>query len=818
MLKHTLKFALRSFRKSKLIHGLNILGLTLGLSVFFLTSLYIYQEKSYERDFSEIDKVYQISSVIPGIGDFALTTPNLASIVNDIPEVEALTVFSTPFTSSWNDDDEESFALLTFYVDDKFLSVFDFKVLAGDPERPISEPSHAAIFESAALKIFGTTDVIGKRLTQQNKSIQIVALLADPQYKTQLKSDLITFSDPLKDYKTGNWNSNVHFVYAKTKDNISKAQLNQTLKRLSYDYIRPVNLAASPSDTTPDVWEKSPKYKGFKAESIDDLRLSSESMMSIMPKANSNQLNAMILVGLASLLISVINFINLFTAKASARHKEVGVKRMLGSRKWYLIFQFLTESFMLTSLSAIMALAVVESLQIVGASFLAGIVDYSVLQSVEWVLGVVLFVITLSLIGGIYPALYLSSGSLINLAKKGTTSNQFSIANARGFRKVATVLQFVCSIGLIFAIVVIFTQIDFLKNRDLGYSDEGVVVIQNLGVFQNLRDNTSSLKTFINEIERIPSVQSFGFSSRTPIDKVQYFPIPMKNEDGVEVKVTFMNADSGFFDLMKMKVVDGELFGSRPIASSSDSLKRAYLPVVINEMTAKVLGFENPVGQIIDQGISGNTYEVVGMVKDFFFGSLKQAVEPIIIRQSTASASGVLLIKTDEANETIAAIEPIFQRHVWAGWGAQTMLWNDMETRYDSLLEAETSGYKLLVVFSGIAVIISCIGLLGLSLFTIDQRLHEFGIRKVLGATVMNIMALFSFDVFKLILLALLIALPIGSYIMREWLNDFVAQVNLSAFIFLITILLTGVIVFFTIFFQSLKAGRLNPVDTLRNE
>ncbi|OEK04185.1 FtsX-like permease family protein [Roseivirga misakiensis] len=818
MLRQTVKFAIRNFKKSKLIHSLNVLGLTLGLSVFFLASLYIYQENSYERDFSDRNRIYQISSVIPGIGDFAYSTPNLASISNEIPDLEGLTVFTPPTKFTWNTETDESFELTSISADENFLSIFDFSVRLGNKEQPISAPNHAAIFESAALRVFGTTDVIGRRLDSQKESVQIVSLLADPQYKTQLKSDLIKFENPLNDYQEANWNGNYKFVFAKTKASVGLAQLNETLERISFDRIKPIVLESAPSDFSLADWKNSPRYKGFKAEGIDDLRKSSNTQMSIMPKTNAKQSNAMIIVGLAALLISVINFVNLSTAKASVRHKEVGVKRILGSRKWLLILQFLFESFMLIGLSAVLALAAVEFYLNVDGSFSFNLVDYSVLQSSEWIISVVIFILLLSLIGGVYPALYLSSGSLINLTKKQSHSSGFSMANAQGFRKGATVVQFVCSIGLIFSIVVIFSQVNFLKNRDLGYSDEGIVSIRNLSLFQNLRDNTSTLNTFINEVERVPSVKSIGFSSRTPIDGVQYFPVPMKNAEGEEIKVTYMTADHNFFDLMRLEFLLGKPYESKSNTQENVNAKGVYIPAVINEMTVKTLGLDNPIGEIIDEPVRGIKYEVVGVVKDFFFESLREAIDPIIISRTGPNVQGELLIKTDDINETIAAIEPLFQKHIWTAYAGSPMVWNDLAWRYESLLSEETSAYKLLVAFSVIAVIISCIGLLGLSLFMIDQRIHEFGVRKVLGASVGNIMALFSYDVFKLILLSIFVALPLGSLIMREWLNDFDARINLSFFTFGTTTLLTLLIVFITISFQSWKAGRLNPVETLRNE
>lgn len=817
MIVQLIKYAFRSFRKTPLIHLLNLTGLTIGLSVFFLVSLYVYQEKSYESDFSNKEDIFQIGSEIQGMMDgLAVSTPNLVFVQDEIPEVEAITAF-TKGRADLTTDDNKRLSANAIKADAHFLKVFDFKVIVGDASSVLSKPSTAVITNEFAIQLFGSTDVLGEIVTYSGEAYLVNGIIEKPHYKTQLEVDAILSNAKVNVYEAKAWGAASRYVYARINEASTREDFKESVDRVVLKYIYPQVKGKEADGLTIEDWKKDAGYRGLSIESLDELRTKSKAMLNLMPKIDQNRLSTMLIVGIAALLISIINFINLSTAKATVRFKEVGVKRILGANRGLLISQFLIEAFIVVSLSALLALGVVELVIKLGADFGGSFVEFSVLHFSEWLMGAAIFILGLTLLSAIYPALYLSSNKSLILMRKGLPKNELSIFNATGFRKVATVVQFVGSISLNAAVIVMFLQIDFLRNRDLGYDDEGILTTNGPFYLGNPIDGSSTIDAFQNELSKNPLIEEFGFSSRLPIDGVNQIPLPIKDMEGTEHHVVIMGANIDYLKLMKFRLSKGEMFsGSRGGTSSStlsDIKKSALRPVLINQMAASVLGLEEPIGELIS-----DKYEVVGVVEDFFFNYLRRAVDPIIIVESQPNFRSYLTIKSKYQNEAKAFVENVWQELAWAGYTDKHMEWETLESNYADLLKEENQGFSYMLFFSVLAVIVSCLGLFGLAVFTVDQRFHEFGIRKVLGASVIDIVQLFSKDFAKLIAMAFVVAIPVSIYALQNWLDDFANRISLSAEVFLFTGLITLFIVFATILFQSLKAGRLNPVDTLRNE
>ncbi len=815
MIKQTFKFAFRTFRKARFLHILNVLGLTLGLSVFFLVSLYIYQEKSYERGFKKRDRIYQVSHTMLGI-KFGMGAANLPYVLHETPEVTEFTSFSKRArTINW-DDKEKTASVMT--VDSSFLKVFDFELLIGDPETVLDESNFAVISEQKALDFFGTKDVLGKliKITEytRDSSFQIPAIIngvsKTPRFKTQLSFDLLVSRQrPVKELVLDGWQNSSVFNYIVAAPNTAEATLDKRLFDLSYKYIYPKT--APGSNFTEEEWRAHGLYTGFYVESLSALRMSSDTNSNLMPPLNTGQLQTLSIIALAALIISVFNFINISTARASMRMKEVGVKRIMGSSKKMLAFQFMLESFLLILVASLVSLAIVEALVQLKPASIGLVVDYSVLHSQEWVLGLVAFVLLLTFLAGIYPAVYLSSGKLVSILKNGGSKNSFSILNAAALRRFATVLQFVCSIGLITAVITMFLQVDHLRTRDIGYDGGSVLVIDNTYLLKQAKN------TFKNELLRLSSVSSAAYSSRLPSATALERPNSTKVNDSTEINFTFFEVDDSFFDVMSMEFSAGKSFAETGIdktelSNETKSETTVFFPVVINEVAAKLMGLDNPVGQtFMKQGL------IVGVVNDFVFSDLRQEVGPVMLtrknRNGSSSYSFPLVVKT---NDGLSAIDEI--EKVWSKFSEKELKYHLLETNYANLLRIELQGFRSVLIFSIIAVLISCLGLLGLAIFTIDQRTHEFGIRKVLGASISDIMTLFGSGFAKLMAVAFLFALPISIVFMQNWLSNYADRINLDAWIFILTAGIISVIVAGTILFQSLKAGRLNPVETLRNE
>lgn len=817
MMLHSFKFALRSFKKTERLHGLNVIGLTLGLCVFFLISLFIYQEKSYERDFKNRDRIFQISHTMIGY-KMAMGSSNLPYVLHEVPEVTKFTSFrKTPKSViSWQNE-EKTAAVLT--VDSTFFKVFDFELLYGDRETVLDESGSAVISAKKAIDFFGTTDVMGRLLNIQRykgDSIYQVPLIIKgvsktPGFRTQLNFDLLVSEHrPVNaDLPLDGWQNSSVYNYVVAAPGTTAAELDQRLLDISHKYVYPKTMRSS--GLTPAEWKQQPLYCGFYAESLSDLRLDSDTDYNLMPPLNKAQLETLSVIALAALIISVLNFINISTARASLRLKEVGVKRIMGASKKTLIFQFMLESFMIVLLSAVISLALVEGIVTLKPASIGLVVEYSVLHSQEWMAGLGVFILLLTFFAGIYPAAYLSSGKLSVILKNGVSRRSFSLLNASALRKGSIVFQFICSIGLIMAVITMFMQIDHLRTRDIGYEGGNVIVIDNSHLLEQ------SKNTFKNELTKLSSVNAAAYSSRLPGASSLERPNPLKINDSTEVNFSMFVVDNSFFETMSMEFTGGGAFDQLPTTvepeegSGEDTNPRHY-PMVINEVAAGLMGYDNAVGQIFrEKGL------IVGVVNDFVFSDLRQQVGPVMLVPKTSTSRFTyhypLVIKTNSGLEVLDDIQEL-----WSQFSQETLKYHLLEANYNNLLQVEKEGFRAVLIFSVVAVLISCLGLLGLAMFTIDQRIHEFGIRKVLGASVLDIIRLFGTGFAKLMLIAFLLALPLSVISMQNWLSAYADRIKLDAGIFILTAVFTGLIVAATIFFQSIKAGRLNPVETLRNE
>lgn len=817
MLKQLFTFALRSFRKARLINSLNVAGLTLGLSVFFLVSLFVYQEGSYEHDFSKRDRIYQIGTDFFDMGKMAKTSPNLPHVLADIPEIESHTLLYNVEKAKIFHDGSDYEERRVIRADSAFFDIFEFELLSGDVHTILNEPDRVVINEEVALEMFGTTDVVGQELKvgtyQFNYEVKtITGVSKSPKFKTQLDYDILVSDLRTKTIEPNDWGTLGYYVYAVLQEGIDKAQLDAKLVALNKQFLYPKY--AEESGATYDEWVASEEYIGFFAESLDELRYESEAGYAMMPKADKNRTNTLSIVGLVALIISIINFVNIATARASLRMKEVALKRIMGSSRKWLIAQFMLEAFMLISLSAILALGLVETIIIWQPMSFQGFVEYSVLQSSQWIMAVMLFTIGLTLFSGLYPALYLSSGNVVTILKNGLSKGSFNIFNAALLRKGATVLQFICSIGLIGAVITMFLQINYLRERDLGYEANDVLVIG------NIHDLGDKVDVFRKELLKVPVVASSSYANDLPIEKNEWHvPNEVTDESGKTYLITFLGVEDSFFETLDLELIAGDGFGPRenkePLLQGGtiSSAQGAQQRVILNEAAVQTLNLKNPIGVVFNDQL------IVGVVENFLFSDLTMATEPMILTQmrprdlSPFYFNPLFIELSPYSSETRGAVEAL-----WGSLTDKRIKSFPMKATYDRLIKVENASFNAVLIFSIFAVFVSCIGLFGLAVFTVDQRVREFGIRKVMGASVQDIIRLFSWDFLKLVLLAFLLAMPIAMYVLNLWLEGFANRINLSYSMVLLTGLSAALIAIVTVLFQSVKAGRLNPVDTLRSE
>lgn len=802
MIRQTIKFAIRSFRKTAFMNWLNITSLTLGLTVFFLISLFLYQESSYEKDFSRRHDIYQVGTHFYNMGDLAWTSTNLEHVMGELSSVEKFTQFNLSSQAKFISEGIEFDELKVISADSSFFEIFDFTFIAGNPSEALDHAGMVVLNEDFALRVFGTLDVVGKTIYTGNKRpFLITGIARTPHYKTQLNFDAVLTKTYSKSLDVNKWSSIGSYTYVRVNPQVTKKGINEQLELLGEKYIYSEFTELNPEISSFDEWKKESSYLGLYAEPLMDLRGRSNTKNLIMPQLNVSQFNVLIIVGIAALLISVINFVNISTAKASVRTAEVGVKRVLGSSRRLLISQFMIEAFFQVALSSVLALALVETIINYSPEFMKGLVGYSVLHSNEWVLGLIAFVAVLSLISGMYPAIYLSSGRSLNWLKSGNAKNGSGALNAALFRKVATVVQFMLSIVLISGLITMFQQLDYLNERDLGYESVNVFILDNTYL---LKESNEAFKT---ELERLSAVQSVTYADHFPNQSdVVVLDYMVKDQEGKEYPFINYRADMAFFEVMQMSFVEGKTF--QPRSKSQESEEKILYPIVVNETAVRSMGIKDPIGKVIDEN-----RQIVGVVNDFVFSDLRQGISPVMIGPRDSRPYYKMAVRMAPGNFDISTIEK-----VWSQFSDQKLKWYEFSSNYENLMSEENKTFSAVLTFSIFTVLISCLGLFGLAVFTVDQRIKEFGIRKVLGASIMDIARLFSWDFLKLILIAFILALPVAIYGLNTWLNDFADKIKLSPLVFLVTSVLTLAVVLLTILFQMLKAGRLNPVETLRNE
>jgi len=785
----------------------------MGLTIFLLTSLFIYQEATYEEDFSDNERIYQIGTSFYNMGPRAVTSVNVPMITSEIPEVKYTTIFTNRESQELYFEEKTFPDQRVISADSLFLKVFDFELLIGDPASILNEVNSVVVNEEVAMSLFGSTDIVGKDIRVGLNRIGIIkGISKTPKYKTQLDFDILISQARYKGPTERFWGSIGSYVYVKTTPNVTADQINDQLDRLNEKYI--YSLYLPDGSMSFEEWLEADSYLGYFAESLDDLRYKSDTEISMMPKANLNQTNTLLIVGIAALLISIINFINITTAKASNRMKEVALKRIMGSSRLLLVIQFIFEAFLVVLLATILSLGLTELFVKLQPAMFGDFVEFSVLHSDKTVKAIVLLVVGLTLMSGLYPALYLSSGSMMVILRSGDSKNRFSVFNAGLLRKGATVLQFIFSIGLIGAVITMFMQIDFLRFRDLGYESSDVIVIPN-SFF--LKKNKA---TFKNELGRIPSIEKVAFTSMVPSDLDKWdTPLKLRKENGDWFYHYSISADKVLLEVLDLELVMGESFKetiSKEVESNNEGQavdieepNTGKVPVLVNQAALKALGIgEAPIGSIVDN------YQIIGVVKDFVYTDLNRQVEPMVVIQKTnPGVRDPIVIKVSDEAAALVQIEKL-----WNSLAEKPLNYYRLSDNYDRLISDENASFNAVLTFSVFAVLVSCIGLFGLAVFTVDQRIKEFGIRKVLGASIKDIAVLFSTDFAKLIIIAFVIAMPFSIYFLDVWLSDFSARISIGYEVILLTGGLSMLIATTTILLQSLKAGRLNPVETLRSE
>ncbi|WP_405207310.1 FtsX-like permease family protein [Aquimarina sp. LLG6339-5] len=808
MIRNYFKIAWRSLQKNKLQTIINLLGLTVGTVCCLSILIYVFAQLGYDDHHKDAEAIYRVRTIIEDpnakLFNAASSGPPIGfAMKEDFPEVIEATrlVYMGEGTEDLlrtSDGTAGFYEPRGYLADPTIFNIFNFNLLEGNPDTALVAPNTAVLSSSLAKKLFGDVPVLNKTIIsgsgEQQLSLTVTGVFDDTDLKkSHLNPNyLVTINTP----GLGQ--------FVRTVQNFATQNFIYTYVKLN----NPEN-ASLVQNKLPEFLEnrgaKDFAAFNFKKElilqKVSDIHLHSKGISrQIGPVSDISYLYLLITLALFIQLVACVNFINLSTARANKRAKEIGVRKTIGADKKSLIGQFLGESILLSLLATIVSIPLTCILLPLVNQLTQG--DVSFLAIFDWrVLSILLLIgILTGIIAGIYPALILSSIKPTRVLKGAVTA----AAGGTFLRKGLVVFQFVISIGLIATVYIITEQVRFAQNKDMGFNKDNLIAVR-LGT-QEAFTQYNTLKTNMSKISGIKSISGCNIypSQFLRGDVGAYLPGSDPTKP-LLVKVNGIQSDY-------LKTVDTELLAGRGLKSQDSSR------VVVNKATINAfnISLENAIGTNLSFSTGGDvqTVEVVGITEDFHFASLKEEVEPIMLFLDNSSEW--LLVKTNTSDFEMILSQ---METVWKQVNKTTpFVYNFIDKETEKLIAEEKRLADISIVFTTLAILISCLGLFGLISFMAEQKKKEIGIRKVLGASVSTVMKMLTKDFFLLILIAIAIATPLSYYFMENWLQDFTYRISISWWVFLIAGIVTMTITFLTVSIQAIKAATANPVKALRTE
>jgi putative ABC transport system permease protein len=808
MIKNYLKIAYRNLIKYKFISFINIFGLTVGLACCMLILTYILNELSYDKYQPNADRVYRVTRTFLNAQTktVSLTLSTISPpfgplLKNDFGEIEDITRTLNNGTTSMKYDEKMFNETNVMWADDHFFNFFKADVIKGDPKRALSDPYTVMMTEEVAKKYFGNEEPMNKmiRINLGNyfdfKVTGVYkAFPSNTHFHPAIMLSFNTLNDTLiygaENLRT-NWGNNSFFTYIRLPQNYDPKKLEAQFPAF-VDKHMPAGPGFKPSQGTTLALQK-----------LTDIHLRSHTDYEAEENGDIKRVYIFSAIALFILLIACINYMNLSTSRSTLRAKEIGIRKVAGAERREIIFQFLSESVLVSYISLGFAIALTW-LMLPLLNKISGLgLTVDILLKWQIIVPLLLIPFLVGIISGIYPALFMSSFQPIKVLK-----GFLKVSGGISFRKALVTVQFAISIILIIATGVVFWQMRYMQNKILGFNKEHIVTIP---YATQLNDR---YEAFRNELLSNSNIKSVGRSSRIPTGRLlDAMGTRMESADTlapVNVDIKYVSADHEFISTYGVKVIAGRGFSREYSLDTS-----AFL---INEAAAKVLGFNNYADAVGKNfGYGNRRGKLIGVFNDFHFESLHQKITPLVLLvPRSANSYGRISIKIAGSNipPALARIESS-----WKNFLPDTPYqFTFLDENFARLYEAEQRQKTLLIIFASLAIFIACLGLFGLSAFAILQRIKEIGIRKVLGADTSAIVALLSKDFLKLVAFAAIPAFVVSWYFMNKWLEDFAYRVSMPWWMFLTAGILAAVIALITISFQAIKAALTNPVKSLRTE
>jgi len=798
MFRNYLKIAFRVLFRQRTYALINITGLTIGIASFILILLYIQYESGFDKHIPDIDNLYRCVEIqhAQGVGDqhVAVTMGPLGkALVNDFPEITKQVRMMNWGRNSINYNGQQYNQDNVVYADPTVFELFNIRLIKGDTATALDDVRSIVVSEKVAEKIFGSVEeAIGKTVLFNGKEGYVVIGVMENQplqahFRIEMLISFIT-ADKQFDWLKG-WGSNSMATYVKVREGTDIAALEEKFPEFILKYVEPENESW--------VWQ-------LYLQPVKDIHLKSGHIKFQVANFNQGNINMVYVFGIIALLIILvasINFINLAIARSVKRAKEVGMRKVLGANHWNLMYQFLGESFVITFISIALSLIIIEFLlpsynRILGTNFR---IDF--LHNGLFNIGLIAILLVVSLLAGSYPAFYLSRFRPIRVLK----SNMKSQKGGSGYlSKGLVTLQFVFSIGMLFSIGLVYSQFHFIMNKDLGLNYNRVISVPLYN--HNSEEDVQRIRDSFQSVPGVADIAHVSFANG-----VSGSQSTLNIDDSANTRITCRigYVDYNFFPMMDIPIVEGRNF-SKDFALDEDEA------VILNQAAVNFLGWEQPIGKVF-QPIMDTVHKrrVIGVIRDYHYYSLHSKIEPAayMIRPS---GSYSLAIKLNPGNEkeTVKTLE-----NKWAELFPGVPFEYEYATDYiKKMYRDEENTLTLFTFFTILSILISCLGLYGLTALMTERRTKEIGVRKVFGGSVGRILVLLVKDYLRLILVAAVIALPLGWYLMDNALENFAYRINIAWFYFLIPVIVVGIFAFLTTAYHAVRAANMNPVKAIRYE
>jgi putative ABC transport system permease protein len=797
MLKNYLKIAIQNLIRHKGYAFINIAGFAVGMACCLLIVIYISQELSYDRYHQDEERIYRIVLDIrkqTSNREFALVSPTVAPVLKrDYQQVEQSARILKSWTPRLVKQNEKKFFEERFmYADPELFDIFTIPVIRGNVRKSLTRPDTLVISKRMAGKYFGDADPIGKILEINNQPFEVTAVIRNSPENTHLKYDLIASMATLKDWsEMSNWHSTMFYTYLKLKPGVNPDTFSKQVSRLADPHVGELL----------KNWETVYHYS---LQPLAGIHLTSHLGYETEPPGNLLYITVFLFVGLFILIIACLNFVNLSTARAGNRAREVGVRKVVGAQKRQLITQFSGESLLMVFLS-LGAAMILAAMAIPHLNEWTGLnLDFDILLSP----GICFFILggtfILGMAAGLYPAFVLSAFRPVVTLKGNPDSGSGGVS----LRKALVVIQFAISAILIIGTVTMYRQFNFMKNQHLGFKKEQKLVLPLRGGI-DIKDNFRTVK---NRFLGHPSIYAATVSSTVPGRPVSNFSIKLVGEDDPKSQSMYhLYFDEDFIPEYGISVVAGRAFRKE--------FKTDFMGgFLINQAAVKAFGWNSPeeaIGKRLQTGHGVRINPIIGVTGDFHYRGLQSRVEPLVMEFLPWSFRYITLsINISDLSETLA-----FVKNRWKSmWPDYPFDYFFLDSDFDHQYRADEQMGNLLGIFTFLGLVIACMGLLGLVAFTVRQRRKEIGIRKILGASASGLTFKLSLEFLKWVVLANIIAWPVAYILMRNWLQGFAYQAKLGLDVFVISGLVAMVIALLTVSYQSIRAAAANPVDSLRYE